>query len=247
MRAHLSVFMLIARSTIYKILALLLLMAGAEWFLFRFALDAALSGAGAGLGMTPLEQVLANSRAAWAFAVCFVIATALLCLTGCEYGGKPGYTLRRLSVSERSVFAWQCLYNILCFFMLWAFQVLISYALCKRYVAKVDPALTGAQTVFLAFYRSDFLHSLLPLSEMSRWIRNGLLLVCLGLAAAHFPYRQRRRKIGETVIAMAALTLVFFSRALGSFGNDLLVILLSVANMAAVLKNVFWRDAGEEA
>jgi len=131
--------------------------------------------------------------------------------------------------------------------MLWAIQILISYALCRRYIAKADPALTGAQTIFLAFYRSDFLHSLLPLSELSRWIRNVLLLVCLGLAAAHFPYRQRRRKAGESIIAMAALTLVFFSRDLGSFGNDLLVILLSAANMAAVLKSVFGRDAGEEA
>ncbi len=131
--------------------------------------------------------------------------------------------------------------------MLWAVQLLISYALCKWYIAKVDPALTGAQTIFLAFYRSDFLHSILPLSELSRWIRNVLLLVCLGLAAAHFPYRQRRRKVGVTMIVMTALSLVFFSRAMARFGSDILIILLSAANAAAILKNVFWRDAGEEA
>jgi len=104
MRAHLSVLMLIARSTIYKILALLLLMAGAEWFQFRWALNFALAGTDAGLGMKALEDVIASSRVAWAFAVCFLIISVLLSMTGCEFGSRPGYTLRRLSVSERSVF-----------------------------------------------------------------------------------------------------------------------------------------------
>lgn len=247
MRKHLSVLMLIGRSTIYKILALFLLIACAQWLLFRFSLNFALDAADAGLEMTALESVISHSRMAWAFAVCFVIMVVLLCMTGCEYGSKQGYTLRRLSVSERSVFVWQSVYNIFCFFMLWAVQAMIAYVLCKLYIAKVDPKLTSVQTVYLTFYRNDFLHSILPLSMVSRWIRNILLVVCLGLAAAHFSYMQRRGKVGVTILAMSSLSLVFFSRGITSLGNDILIILLSIANIVAVLKNVLEGDADEEA
>lgn len=247
MRKHLSVLMLIARSTIYKILVLFLVTVCAEWFLFRFSLNSALVAADAGLGMTSLESIVSSSRIPWAFAICFVIMTVLLCMIGCEYESKQGYTLRRLSVSEPSVFVWQSVYNTFCFFMLWAVQTLIAYCLCKLYLAKVDPALTSVQTIFLAFYRNNFLHSLLPLSEVSRWIRNILLVMCLGLAAAHFPYQQRRGKVGVTIIAMTALSLVFFSRSIANLGDDILIILLSIANITAVLKNVLGRDSDEEA
>lgn len=249
MRKHLSVLMLIARSTIYKILMLFLLIACTEWFLFRFSLKSALLAANSGLGMEALESVVSNSRIGWVFVVCLVITAVLLCMTGCEYGSKQGYTLRRLSISEGSVFIWQSIYNIFCFFMLWALQAMIAYALCSLYLAKVDPGLTSVQTIFLAFYRNDFLHSILPLSEASRWIRNILLFICLGLGAAHFPFMQRRGKVGVTIIAMTALSLVFFSRGIGvgSIGNDILVIFLSIINIIAVLNNVFGRRAYEEA
>lgn len=239
--------MVIARSTIYKILAMLILLVCAEWFMFRFSLNFALASADAGLGMAALETLISRSSITWVFAVCFVVMAAFLSKTGCEYGSKQGYTLRRLSVSERNVFVWQSIYNSFCFFMLWSVQTLLAYALCKLYLAKVDPMLTSGQTIFLAFYRNNFLHSLLPLSEVSRWIRNILLLGCLGLAAAHFPYRQRRGKVGVTIIAMTSLSLVFFSRAIGSLGNDILIIILSIANAAGVLDNVFRGSADEEA
>ncbi len=43
----------------------------------------------------------------------------------------------------------------------------------------------SAQSLFLAFWRNDFLHSLLPLTEGSRWIRNGLLLAVVGMGIAY--------------------------------------------------------------
>lgn len=247
MRKHFSVLMLIVRSTIYKILVLFFLTACAEWLLFRLSLNFALTSADAGIGMAALENIILSSRISWVYAICFVIMAALLCTTGCEYRSKQGYTLRRLSVSELSVFAWQGGYNIFCFFMLWVFQALLSYALCTLYITKADPTLTSSQTIFLAFYRNDFLHSLLPLSEVSRWIRNILLAMCLGLAAAHFSHQQRRGKVGVTMIAMTALSLVFFSRGIASLGNDILIILLSIANAAAIIRNVFGRGTDEEA
>lgn len=246
MKKHLSVFMLMARSTIYRLLILLLAMAAAQALLFHFTLNAATAAADAGLGPDTLETVISRSHIAWVFAICFVLMAVLLCLTGCNYGSRQENTLRRLSVSERSVFVWQMLYNIACFFLLWVAQALIALALCRWYTTVTDPSFVSGQTIFLAFYRNSFLHSLLPLEEGSRWVRNIMLVIGLGAACAQVPIYQRRGKISITIIAMTSLTLVFFSRSIGCFGNDMLIILLSAINIGAVLKNVMGRCADEE-
>lgn len=177
---------------IYKILGLLFVMAVAEGTLFYFALNRTLVTENAGLGSTGLEQLFTRSWAALVCVVFFTVAIFLLILTGYEHGSKQGYTLRRLSVSERSVFLWQAVYNTFCCFLFWAVLLGIALALCKLYVAKVGLEYVSGQTIFLAFYRNNFLHSLLPLEETSRYIRNVVLILGLGISSACFPFKQRR-------------------------------------------------------
>ena len=119
MRRHLSVLMLIARSTIYKLLGLLVLMVCAEGALYYVTLKKILTDG----SMFSVEELISNSHIIWVFAVFFVIITILLCLTGCEYGSKQGYKLRRLRISERSIFLWQSIYNIFCYLVIWAVQL----------------------------------------------------------------------------------------------------------------------------
>lgn len=242
MKRHLSVLMLAARGTVYKFLGLLLMMAAAEGAMFTLALkrDWAENPAG-------LETLLMRSRVAWACAVCFLLLTALLCRSGCESGSRQGYTLRRLRVSGRAVFFWQSTYNTICFFIFWAAQLFIVLALCALYTLKADPASLTDQTVFLAFYRSGFLHSLLPLEEVSRYVRNVLLVLCLGVSAAAFPFRQRQNKIGGEVIALASLMLVFFSRDMGGFASDILISLLSLSAALEAASVVFRKEPEHEA
>jgi hypothetical protein len=245
MKKHLSVLMLVARSTIYKLLAVIFVMAAAEGALFYFVLNKALVAQSAGLTPAGLEQLFVQSRAAWVYAVSFLLVVALLCMTGCEYGSKQGYTLRRLSVSERSIFLWQAAYNTFCFIFLWAAQIVIVFALCTLYLAKADPSAVSGQTVFLAFYRSSFLHSLLPLEETSRYIRNGILALGLGVSSACFSFRQRRSEVGAEIIALTSLSLVFFARGVGSLGNDVLVLLLSAAVTAEAIARVYRKEADD--
>lgn len=238
MREHLSVLMLMARSTIYKVLGIFFLMAAAEGGLFYLALNRAVATEAPGAGslemegpqmnITGMEQVFQQSRIIWIFALTFLLITALLCLTGTEFGGKQGYTLRRLSIPERTIFLWQAFYNTCCFFLLWAVQLFIVLALCKLYAEKMDPVAVTQQTVFLAFYRNSFLHSLLPLAEISRYARNVLLVLGLGISSAYFPFRQRRGETGVQVIILTAIALIFFSRSMGSLGGDIFVIVLSL-------------------
>ena len=241
MKKHLSVLMLISRSTIYQILGILLIMVVVEGTLFYFALNRMMTSEVVGL-----ELAFQQSRIPWVCALGFLLVTALLCLTGCEFGGKQGYTLRRLSVSERSVFLWQAFYNTCCFFLFWAVQLFIILALCRLYIERIDSAVVNNQTVFLAFYRNDFLHSLLPLAEISRYVRNIFLILGLGIASAYFPIRQRRGGIGAGIIVLSAVTLLFFSHGMGYLGSDILVILLSIATAAIALNGALSEEAANE-
>lgn len=245
MKQHLSVLMLTARSTIYKFLLLLGLTAAAELCQFWLTLRAALETFAAGGGMASPETVLYHSRVSWTFAVCFVLTAALLGLTGCEFGSRQGYTLRRLSVSEKSVFLWQSGYNAACFFLLWAFQTLLALGLCALYMALADPGQTSGQTVFLAFYRSEFLHSLLPLAGGGRWARNALLVLGMGASSAYFPYSQRRGKFAAWLPLLTALAAVCFSAGLAAPGNELLVMAASAAAGASAMKTVLGGAADE--
>lgn len=234
MKQHLSVLMLLARSTICRIAVLFVLSALVQGGLFYAALRADPS---AGL-LLPLE----SSRVSWVFGVCFLLVTALLCFTGCEFGSRQGYTLRRLSLPENRVFLWQWGYSAAVYFLLWAAQLFTALGLCALYLRLADPAQVNGQTVFLAFYRSGFLHALFPLEDAVLWVRNLVLCLSLGAAAAHFPFRQRRGKRGFEIILLAAAASVFFPAALGSFGQAAVLILLAVSCTASCVYLVFRKE-----
>lgn len=228
MKKYLSVFMLFARSSIFKVMLLIVVMAVIEAGVFYLrTLDVYLG----------LEAAFENSFTKWIFAAAFIGITVILCSTGSEFGSKTGYTINRLSIKETSVFYWQWIYNTLVYFILWAAQIAVSLALCEIYKAMVDPLRITEQTVFLAYYRSDFLHSLLPLGDSVRWIRNIFMLLGLGAASAFFPYQNRRGKLGMEIIVMSALSMIFFSEGLGGYTNEVLMCFVS----AFVIISVRWK------
>lgn len=189
MRKHLSVFMLLSRSTIYKIIALLLLMAVVELGLFWFVFSRGVTEEG-----FALELLVEQSCIFWVFAAGFLLLTLLLGSTTYEASARQGYTLLRLSISPRWVFFWQCVYNLLCYLLFWAVQLLLVMAMSRIYMAKAAPEFLSGQTVFLAFYRNSFLHGLLPLDDVMFWVRNGAMFLALSLCAAHYPQAQRMRR-----------------------------------------------------
>jgi len=247
MRKHFSVLMLIARSTIYKILGIFIIMGAVEVLLFYYTLSAYPADRSFSQRTTGLESLFAGSRISWVFAIAFMAVTILLCLTGCEFKSKPGYTLRRLMISERSIYLWQALYSTCCYLFLWAMQLIITLALCKLYTANANASSLSNQTVFLAYYRNSFLHSLLPLDETSRYIRNAALIIGLGTTSACFPFRQRRGKICAGLIILVSMIFVFFDRNMGAFGNDIFLILVSVTTAAESLFFALRKEACHEA
>lgn len=210
MKKHLSVLELMARSTIYRVFVLLISMVAVEAGLFWFQLSQGPNENG-----FSLEMVIRQSHISWVFGVFLLLLTMLLCQTGLETNSKQGYTMMRLSISERWVFFWQSVYNSICYLILWMVQVLIAMILSFLYVSKAPAEYVTNQTMFLAFYRNDFFHALLPFEDGMIWVVNIMVFVTLAICVARFPMVQWRGKRAFEFIPLACGIAILFSREIG--------------------------------
>ncbi|MBQ6798365.1 MAG: hypothetical protein IJP11_03925 [Oscillospiraceae bacterium] len=240
MKQHGSVFLLMVRSTFYKVLLLLGAATLAETAVFvAFCLRGPTAK-----GFGP-ELLLRQGRIAWIFGAVMVLMTLLLIRTGTEKGAKTGYTLRRLSVSERWVFFWQSAYNTLCYLLLWMWQVLTVMLLCAVYVHLAPAEYVTEQTVFLAFYRSDFLHALLPFEETALWVKNVLLVLSLGIASARYPMALRQGSKQQEISGACCAAIAFFVEEIGSV-NGAISILISLITIGVSVYRAMDREAQYE-
>ena len=239
MNKHSSILWLMIQSSFWKVLALLAGTAAAQTVFFRQAVQQLQPG------NYGLEQALAGGHVAGIAGIGFVCITVILCMTGAERAnGKTIYTLQRLSVSERTVLLWQAVYNGSCYLLLWVSQVLVMMGLAQWYTRIADPSMVTSQTVFLAYYRNEYLHGLLPMLELDHWFRNGIMLVALGLSSAYFTYAQRRRQKNGELITMVLTVLWLFCDHINSEG-EWLVSLISFICLSSVVK-VLWKLKREE-
>ena len=232
MKQHTSVFMLMARSTIYRVLGLLIVMAAAEAGLFWLRIQQGVVD-----GSFHLEGVIALSKLTWACAAGFQLVTALL-FWGC-YTVSHSYTAARLSVSNKTVFLWQCIYNAACYLLFWAVAAASVLGMCAIHGALCD---RGPQSVFLAFHSNRTLHALIPFEEYSFLIRNLLYLLVMSLVTAQYPMIQRQGSKNYFYLMTAAIVCLRFPGRTGNFGNNLVDIVLS----AIILLAVGWWVYGKE-
>ena len=229
MKKHLSVFGLYARSSLFRVIGILLLMCAVEVAFFHVELQKALEAYEVvGYGMASLERMFMRAATNVYFRVALVLITIVICLPGCEFKSKTGYTMRRLTISERATFFHQAAYNLLVYIMLFAVQLTLVFALSQYYLSAVPEECISNQTMFLAFYRNDFLHSLLPLEDIGLWIRNGLLIITFALATAEYPYRQRRHKFSSTALALVVYTIVWFDQDIGQLGHVIITAIIAL-------------------
>lgn len=226
MRDKKSVWMLIVHSSIYKVIAVIAAVIAVQSVLFWLQLSKNDIIVGE---LRTLKQVIEDSHVLWICAAGFLLMTASLCLTGCEFGSRQGYMINRLSVSEKQVFITQAVYNAMCFFIFWAGQVTAALVCCMNYLRFADPSVVNEQILFLSFYQSDFWHNLLPMADVSRTIRNIVLVIALGIGSAAVPVFQRRRRMPLVIVVLLALVILFFTRPMGDFTNDMMVIGIAAA------------------
>lgn len=223
MKKHISVLALLMRGTIWKFIVLLILGTVAEYFFVSMSFGAAAEHA---VGSLPVKLV---------FCACFLLLSVLLWSAGSDMGAKPSYTIRRLRIDERLVFAWQALWNSCAYFILWAWQAAVAVWLAQLSLAQLPAEQAGPQALMLAFYRADFLHALIPLLDSSVWTRNALMVLGLGLTGALLPLRQRRGKRSSWIFVYAVFCAAVFPISTGDVSGAGIATIVSVIIIVASL------------
>jgi len=243
-----SVFGLYARSSIFKVLGVLLCMSGVQIGLF---LKHYVPSSGIGY-QNPFVVAVADCGIPKIFAGTFLVLTILLCMTGTEYSSKTGYTLRRLCVSERSTFFCQALYNIFAYILLLATQIVVIYIIGIIFLKSEPAKYVNVQAIFLAFYSDGFLHAVLPLEDVWLWGRNICWLVALGMTTAEFPYLQRRgNKFNMSLVFMMIMVIGFWKSSIsydvGINKGDFITGFLSLLVIGIVLSlTIFTKEESYE-
>ena len=183
MEKYLSVFELHLAERIYRVLgisaaAALLDAAAYLWGIRRLAgefmqfSELVESGPGEGwlLGLSPFYAV---------FCAGFVAASAVVISRGARYS-VPSGTILRLRISERAVFLIRIPAGMACMAVYYLSQALVMLCLSVLYI-RANGGAAGPQAMMIDFYRSPFLHGLVPLEYTSLWVRN---IIFIALIAA---------------------------------------------------------------
>lgn len=187
MRQHLSVFWFFIRNSFHKVLLALILMAAAEGGLFYFVWKQLEKQYLVGkIRVVTLELIADKAQLDLVFLVAVMILVGVLQFSnGATKGGRPEYTLYRLSISPRYTFLWQAVYHCCCFLLFWAMQAAVAVGLGFWFVKVADPAMVTNQSLFLAFQRNEFFHSVIPLQDTMVWATNIMCLFILSILTAY--------------------------------------------------------------
>ena len=236
MKKRLSILMLVARFTVYRVVLLVLGMSVAQVGLFYLALRKGSSN--------PLDVLLDSSKFGFVAVIAFILLCVLLGKSANGSGGSvSAYTVDRLSVSEIEFTGWFALYNGLMFLVFWLWEALTMLSMCLIYVRLAPQEAVGPQTIFLTCYRSGYLHRLIPLADISGWVRNGAFVVALGICTATSAYHERsgRRAAAVWFMAVGAVEGVSGMRGSGD-GFDVVFILWSILVTAVTVSVVISKE-----
>lgn len=190
MKRYVSVFEMIVRSSIYKILLVLLWMAATEGIALFYTWNQSLA-----VLQPNLEEWIDQAHlSVLSFMIGGVFVTLILSVSQTNIGSMVSYTLQRLRIPEKNVYVLQCIYNSLCYVLVWSVQVVICLISSVIYLYEKQGAIVTNQTVFLAFYKNKFLHRMLPMEDIFDWCMLVFFIVLMGISTATFSRRQRKRK-----------------------------------------------------
>lgn len=207
MKRYVSVFEMIVRSSIYKVLLIVVGMIAVETVFFYQTL------------MNPqgvnLELYIDQSQYSLIFKIAYVLVTIVILLPGRNRGSVQSYTLQRLRIKEKYLFWLQALYNVLAYVILWGVQLVmlfVSAALYRKYLPA--SAIWTNQTLFLAFHRNDFMHSIFPLEDIYGIVLLLFMLIVPAVTAAAFTKLQRRGKFVWEIFVVVTTVMIAFPRFL---------------------------------
>lgn len=234
----LALWALLARCSIYKVLGVLAVMASAEVMLFYRYIR------------TEREyyteyHTLAGAVEGSHVSVVFLAALGLvyfaLVWTEGRLDSQSSGTMLRLRLSGGGIFRIKTAYNAACLVLLFAVQIWLCIWMVGIYGKVAEEVYASPQRLFLAFYRIDFLHCLLPMADVGKWVRNILLLLAFGTEAAE---RAEKTKYVPSVL-LYVLTAGWFVSFMGGSVTDWLSIILYVFVLAVNVQHAYKAGKGK--
>ncbi len=174
MRNFTSVFALIARLTLHKVLISIAAIIAVEAGMFFYRLQTMTEPAS-------LPSILNEVMSSALIAPILIIFTQVSLCTYASGGSKNSgslYTLRRLRVSRRKLRLIHGLFNASCYILFIAAQIFTAWIFCRIYMEKF-PFPNSQQTIFMAFHGATFLSILFPYGRPLQFLVNALLLFLL--------------------------------------------------------------------
>nr|WP_296488257.1 hypothetical protein [uncultured Acetatifactor sp.] len=203
-----SVWALLSRSSFYKVLAVLLLMVLGECISFWRILRG-------DSRPDSLEELVSGSGAFVFFMAALGVILLILVWTVGQAEEKSQNTLMRLKLSGQEIFYIRTVYCTLCLTLLFSVQIIVILFTAEIYEKVVGTPGLPQQFLFLAFYRNEFLHGLLPMAETGKWARNLLLILAFAVETAG------SRKTGAvTLISLFVLAAAWFISPVGMGYRD---------------------------
>lgn len=246
MNRYLSTVGLYARSNLYKILLITLvtaLLAGV--LVYRYPTPQEITKYYYDFDGNPvpytyntpyLDDVIGLSRAPVVCAVGFTAIVAVMCLTGCGYGVKTDYTVRRLRVREKTACLLWAGYHAALLLFFWAVLALTLYGVLLHSQGKVPEwyGQVGSQTMMMLCYTDTFLHHLMPLQDPAMWGLSISSVLAVAFTTVLFSYRQRHGSFSPLVLLALGGTIgsFFCGLMLSAAYLLLMLLLLGVAGAA---------------
>ena len=238
MNRYLSTVGLYARSNLYKILLITLVTALLAGFLvYRYPTPQEITKYYYDFDGNPvpytyntpyLDDVIGLSRAPVVCAVGFTAIVAVMCLTGCGYGVKTDYTVRRLRVREKTACLLWAGYHAAMLLFFWAVLALTLYGVLLHSQGKVPEwyGQVGSQTMMMLCYTDTFLHHLVPLQDVAMWGLSVSSVLAVAFTTVLFSYRQRHGSFSPLLLLALGGTIGSFFCSFGENTNFLLMLLL---------------------
>lgn len=231
MNQYLSVFGLFARSTLYKLIGVVIIVAAVQTGMFLYTLHHT-------EGIVLLENLISQSKIVYVFGVGFLLYYAVLCGIS-KHISKVVLTMHRLSIKERTANWIGVLYNATALIAFLAAELAVCLILCGFYWNS-DASGDYQQVIYTAFYRCDLLHSLLPMEDYLVLFVNALYVLSLSILAAYMQQQNRRGKQVFLTAFAAGITCAEFVQNGNSSGGvlgALLVSMLAVFPAGAISKS----------
>ena len=260
MKKVVSIMSVTVRSSIYKVLLILLGMSFLQLGMFyrtylKYDYSAqSLSefnevpgyeqlGQAFGVSWT-LESLVERSKVS----IVFMAAFALICLVlfwaeGERKGTHTSYFYDRLTVSNRERIASLTLYNMTCILLLIFTEVLTVLGMGSIFAYLVPSEYESVQMYFMAFYKSKFLHCLFPMADIYKWFRNIFLFAACALEIGTCACRNRK---SWSLFLIIALSVFGFVQEIGNYGAMDIIMIIVAGIYIAVNVSQIWYGGAED-